>query len=174
MIWLSNCRWLAGSRDASELAAPELFVRELPLREFPKTAIWRVSARGLVAPRINGREATDEQFLPGWTDYRKRIPVREFNVATLLCVGKNTLEITLASGWYCGRISRGNYPDGRLAYGTTPSWAGELVLTFSDGRQQIITSNSDWRYAEENHLLFSDIYAGEKCDFCGTFPAAVV
>ena len=130
---LADRPWLGGSGDTDELAAPELFQRTVFLPERPVHAEWLVAARGLISLQINGKPVTDELFLPGWSDYRKRLPCRKIEVTSLLRRGENTLNVTVAPGWYCGKISRGNYPGGKVAYGKSHSWAGELHWHCADG-----------------------------------------
>lgn len=175
---LANCLWLGGSGDTDELAAPELFRRRVFLEKRPDHAEWIVAARGLISLEINGKAVTNELFLPGWSDYRKRLPVRKLDVIGLLQAGENILTVTVAPGWYCGCISRGNYPGGKVAYGKKHSWAGELHWHCSDGTAGIVASDSAWEYADQNSWIYSDFYAGEKRDYRRTpekfFPAVPV
>ncbi len=175
---LANCHWLSGSGNTDELASPELFQRTILLKEAPVHAEWLIAARGLISLQINGKSVTDELFLPGWSDYRNRLPLRKIEVTELLQCGDNTLSVTVAPGWYCGKISRGDYPGGKVAYGKNFSWAGVLHWQFADKITGFAASDTKWEYTDNTPLIYSDFYEGEKCDYRRTptkfFPAVTV
>ena len=44
---------------------------------------------------VNGRRVGDEYFMPGWTDYYKRIYYRAYDVTSLLQAGPNAVGAIL-------------------------------------------------------------------------------
>jgi hypothetical protein len=53
-----------------------------------------ITAWGLYRASINGRRVGQDVLTPGWTNYDARLAVQEYDVADLLTVGTNTIEIS--------------------------------------------------------------------------------
>ena len=51
-------------------------------------------------------EQVHDWFAPGWTDYRKRVPYRGYDVTALVRAGENALGVVLADGWYAGLLGK--------------------------------------------------------------------
>ena len=122
------------------------------------------TALGLCAFRINGRDVTEDQFLPGWTDYRVEVPYVAYDVTALLHPGTNRLDADLADGWFNGAIGRGRN-GGKDAYGPYNLLKAELHLHKKDGTKDVIVTDRSFQYRSEPcPIRFSDIYMGEKYD----------
>lgn len=70
-----------------------------------KKATLEMSACGVYYAELNGKPVGDFVLAPGWTVYAKRIQVQSYDVTDLM-ERTNTLTVEVASGWYCGNISR--------------------------------------------------------------------
>ena len=81
-----------------------------------RRATLRASALGVYEPYMNGQRVTDDLFLPGWTNYHRRIQVQTMDVTAMLA-RRNTLRLLCANGWAVGHIgydgSEKNYADRR-------------------------------------------------------------
>ena len=135
-----------------------VFRRRFSLKQAAMQAKLHVTALGIYEAYLNGERVGKNVFAPGWTSYSKRLQVQEYDVTHLL-QEDNELLITVAGGWFAGRISRGAYhniaEDSRLI--------AELEFLFSDGSVQRIQTDEQWESAQ-SPIQFSDLYDGETYD----------
>src|SRR5690606_38613342 len=90
-----------------------------------------VSALGIHVTEINGSSVGDSVLAPGWTSYDDRLVYETFDVTELLRVGPNAIGITVAEGWYRGRIG---FDGGRREiYGGRIGPIAQLELQGADG-----------------------------------------
>ena len=78
----------------------------------PDAATLVVTAHGLVEVFLNGARVGDDELVPGFTSYRKRLQVFTYDVAGLLRPGANRVEVLLSDGWFRGRHGFERRPDG--------------------------------------------------------------
>jgi alpha-L-rhamnosidase len=156
-----SARWIAaevvGSRR-TRAPAPHLrhaFQLAKPVRK----ARLHIAARGLYVCEINGQPVSADELAPGWTDYRKRIPARCYDVTDLLASGENAIGATLGDGWYCGRIA---WKD-RQYYGERPSLLAQLEIEHTDGSTTRVVTDESWKW-KTGALLENDLVTGESYD----------
>lgn len=65
--------------------------KDFTLAKPPQCAVLYVTSQGIVEPRLNGQKVGDDFLVPGWTDYRKRIYYRAYDVTPQVRQGDNTL-----------------------------------------------------------------------------------
>jgi len=118
-----------------------------------------VTSQGCAEMHLNGKRVGDEFFMPGWTDYRKRIYYRTYDVTSMLEQGANTIAGILGDGWFRGNISI----LGQNRYGKTLRLLAQLHIEYADGQTSIITSDPTWR-ASFGPIIESDMQAGETYD----------
>ena len=96
---------------------PILLRRRFPLPE-QAPATLEITALGLYEVFLNGARVGDHHLAPEWTDYRSRVQMQSFDVGSLLrwtgdgagsaaredSDGWNELLVSLADGWYSGRV----------------------------------------------------------------------
>jgi alpha-L-rhamnosidase len=124
-----------------------------------KEARLYITALGLFAAEINGHEIGNEKLAPGWTDYRKRVLARAFDVTHHLKHGANAIGVMLADGWYAGH-------DGwrdRQFYGDRPKLLVRLEARHPDGTVTEVVSNEAWMTAT-GPILEADLQMGESYD----------
>jgi len=124
----------------------------------PVRARLYVSALGLVEPWLNGEKVTQDLFVPGWPDYRRRVFYAAFDVTSLLRSGENTLGMILGDGWYSGTMIP------RHQYGQQAMLSAFLDLTGGDGRVTTITTGEAWRWTDAGPITMNSIYHGETYD----------
>ncbi|MFD0711527.1 family 78 glycoside hydrolase catalytic domain [Paenibacillus sp. GCM10027626] len=117
------------------------------------------TALGLYELELNGRRLNDQLFTPGWTSYHKRLQTQTFDVTEYIRFGGNAIGITVADGWYKGRI--GGHP--RDFYGNRRAALLELHLTYEDGSEQRVVTDGSWR-AETGPIVMASLYDGETYD----------
>jgi alpha-L-rhamnosidase len=131
------------------------------LRALPVRARVYATALGSYRLTVNGAPAGRGALLPDWTDYRYRLTYQTYDVTRLLRAGENAVGVVLGAGWYAGRMG---YWSKRYAYGPPPvRLLLELHLTYADGREETIASDTTWR-AAPGPILVSEIYDGEAYD----------
>ena len=120
----------------------------------------RATALGVYELMLNGRRVGNEVLQPGWTDYRKRVYFLEHDVTDCLTEGENILGAIVAPGWYAGFC--GPFED-KGFYGQEAWFSCELALTFEDGTQETIITDSSWE-GHAGPILSSDLLMGEAYD----------
>ena len=133
------------------------FRREFRLDKPVKRAVLYVTARGLFEVRLNGQRIGEDQFVPGWTDFKKQIQYLSYEVTDQLREGKNAAGAILGDGWYCGYLSGRK----RNNYGQYPELLFQLEITFADGSVRKLCSDEKWK-CTTGPILSSDIYDGEE------------
>jgi alpha-L-rhamnosidase len=142
------------------LPPPRTLRTEFSTREKPARATLYASALGLYSIELNGTRAHEDWFAPGWTDYRKCIPYRAYDVSALVRAGPNALGVVLADGWYCGMLGQRGQ---RNHYGSRSRFLGQFVLEYADGTREFVTSDEHWR-AHVGAWREADLYMGERYD----------
>jgi alpha-L-rhamnosidase len=118
------------------------------------------SALGLAEFHLNGRMVSDDYFTPGWTDYKKRVHYRAYDVTSLVRRGDNTLGAVLADGWFSGFVGyRGN----RDLYGSHPRLRAQLHLEYADGSSADLGTGPAWK-ASTGPIIEADFLKGETYD----------
>ncbi len=118
------------------------------------------TALGLVDMHLNGRPVSEDYFTPGWTDYKKRMYYRAYDVTKLVRHGDNALGAVLADGWFSGYIG---YRGDREHYGKQTRVRAQLHLEYSDGSSVDIGTGPNWK-ASTGPELEADFLKGETYD----------
>lgn len=130
------------------------------LSEVLGTETLLITAWGLYRASINGKRVGAEVLSPGWTNYDARLALQDYNVASLLQVGENTIEISLADGWFRSPLMwTGN--------GLANIW-GDKIGAFAELRvaplgQVVVATDASWK-SGETPVRKSGIYFGETYD----------
>ena len=119
-----------------------------------------ITARGLYELEINGRRVGTEVLTPGWTSYDTRLQYQTYDVTELVRRGANAVGVTIGDGWWRGRLA---WRDRRNTYGKDLALLAQIVVRYSDGREQIVATDERWK-AATGPLVASDIYNGEVYD----------
>jgi alpha-L-rhamnosidase len=130
---------------ANKVASARLYATSFGLNEF----------------YLNGQRVSDYYFTPGWTNYDKRLQYFTFDVTNQVKNGPNALSATLGDGWYRGFLG---WATRRNTYGERLALLAQLVITFTDGTQQIIATDDTWKAHNNGPIRMSDIYNGETYD----------
>ncbi len=139
---------------------PATYLRkDFTLTRQPVWACLYVSALGEVEPRLNGRKVGSDFFVPGWTDYHKRVYYRCYDVSHDLHIGSNALGAILGDGWFRGNLSI----IGQNIYGRKTRLLAQLQLRYADGSTGVIASDASWK-AGTGPILQTDHYDGETYD----------
>lgn len=176
--WSKTARWEMGLLEAGNWKAkwitPDLEEDEkksnpspILRREFAVNARKKIerariyaSAMGLYELELNGKRVGDDYFTPGWTAYDFRFQYQTYDVTAMLKNGANCLGAMLGDGWFRGRSG---WEGRRDLYGKKLALLAQLVIRYTDGTQESVTSDERWK-ASTGAVLASDIYDGEEYD----------
>ncbi|WNV85988.1 alpha-L-rhamnosidase N-terminal domain-containing protein [Umezawaea sp. Da 62-37] len=118
------------------------------------------TAHGIYELFVNGTRVGDQELTPGFTAYRRRLQVQRYDVADLLRVGANSVEVLLSDGWF-----RGRHGFERTADGFGDRVAALLALEVAhDGGTTVVTTGPDWR-SRPSRVTAADLMDGQRVDF---------
>ncbi len=147
-----------GGKEKKYLPSPHLR-KEFEVDGKIVRATLYATAQGFFEMHLNGKRVGDEYFMPGWTDYRKRIYYRTYDVTSMLDPGSNAIGAILGDGWFRGNIS----VKGQNQYGKHIRVKAQLQIDYADGRSKLITTGPSWK-GSFGPILESDMQAGETYD----------
>jgi alpha-L-rhamnosidase len=119
------------------------------------------SALGVYTVECNGSTVGDDVLAPGWTSYRHRLRYQTLDLTDDLRPGDNVLGVTVAEGWYRGRL--GFHGGRRDTYGNEIGPLAQLELHYDDGSADVVVTDRQWRAALDGRLSAS-LYDGETYD----------
>jgi alpha-L-rhamnosidase len=157
--WLGQ--WIGASFSGGpRTSSPAPYLRtEFRIAKQVTTARLYATALGLYECYLNGMRIGDALLTPGWTDYNKRIQYQVYDVSDLIKSGVNACGAILGDGWSVGHIAW----VGRQRYTDQPRLLVQIVLTYTDGSKEIITSDKSWKVTQ-GPILESDMLMGESYD----------
>ncbi|PRY45007.1 family 78 glycoside hydrolase catalytic domain [Umezawaea tangerina] len=118
-----------------------------------------VTAHGIYELFVNGTRVGDLELTPGFTAYRSRLQVQPHDVADLLHVGTNAVELLLSDGWF-----RGRHGFERTANGFGDRVAALLALeVVHDGGTTAVTTGPGWR-SRPSRITAADLMDGQRVD----------
>lgn len=152
--------WKGQLRDFAEFM-PVQYIR-IPCRaDKPiKRARIYATAHGVYRLEVNGIRPDDRELAPEVTAYKKYLQYQTYDITALLHQGDNMITVTLADGWWAGRIG---FTGDCCQYGNKTGLLLEADLLYEDGTCAIVTGE-DGVSSGNGPLIFSDIFVGEKYD----------
>ena len=109
---------------------------------------------------LDGKKVGTQYFAPGFTSYKSQLQYQVYDVTDMLSAD-STLMAVVAGGWAVGSFvfTRINRHDGdRQAFLCEPR------LTYADGTEEIIGTDTSWEVTEDGNYRMADIYDGETYD----------
>ena len=157
-LWIRPCE----PADPGPGARPAYVLRlDVELPGDVAAATLAATAHGIIEVFLNGRRVGDEELVPGFTAYRKRLQVFEWDVAGCLHGGTNRVEVLLSDGWFRGRHGFERRADG---FGTETALLLGLKGSSRSGVPFDVVSDATWRSAP-SHILRADLMDGQTTDF---------
>jgi len=122
-----------------------------------------VTSRGIYEVYLNGNRIGDDYFNPGLTQYNKTHLYQTFDVTEYIRPGKNALGAILAEGWWSGGATyMGEFWN---FFGDRQSLLAKLVITYADGKEDIIVSDpKTWSYFNNGPIVYGSFFQGEVYD----------
>ena len=144
--------------EGKTLRPSVIYSKTFPVHGGLVRATAHVTALGLVDLAINGKRVAQDRFSPGWTDYRKRVYARTYDVTKMVRGGYNLVATEVGDGWYSGYVG---YSRQRAHYGDRPRVRAQVDLEYADGTRQTIGTDEGWR-ATTGSTVSQDFLAGEE------------
>jgi hypothetical protein len=137
-----------------------LFRKEFTVNKKIANATLFITGLGQYEAYLNGDKIGTDFLTPGWTLYDKTIFYNTYDVTESLQEGKNALGVIVGNGFYY--VPRERYRKMSIAAGM-PIMICRLKISYVDGTEENIVSNSDWKTVP-SPITFSSIYGGEDYD----------
>ncbi|MDR9365601.1 MAG: family 78 glycoside hydrolase catalytic domain [Balneolaceae bacterium] len=122
------------------------------------------TARGIYEMYLNGERVGDRYFTPGLTQYNRHHMYQSYDVTDMVNSNEdNALGAWLSEGWWSGNITYSG--ENWNFFGDRQSLLAKLVVTYTDGTKNVITTNpDDWSYFSEGPILYGSYFQGEVYD----------
>ena len=143
--------------------------REFELSKPVARARVYMTARGVYDLYLNGTRVSEDYLAPGLTQYNKTHFYQTYDVTSALKQGQNTLGAVLGEGWWSGNVSF--TPENWNYWGDRQALLGQLILTYADGSEEAIVTDTDWQWTNDGPYRFGSIFQGEIYDATQTASA---
>ncbi len=156
--WISDPTYQFTEQKVSPI--PMLFRKQFSVSKPVASARLYATAMGVYEMTLNGQKVGDRYLAPGFTSYKSQLQYQTYDVTDLLA-DDSTLLTTVAGGWAVGSFvfTRKN----RIT-ADRQALLCELRITYTDGSQEIIGTDSSWDVTESGPVRMADIYDGETYD----------
>ena len=154
--------WITDNHDKDYPSAPMLR-KSFTTQEKIQQARLYVSAAAYYKMTLNGQLITSSHLNPGFTHYDKRNLYNTYDVTSLLLTGENVLSAVLGNGFYneAAPVATWSYEQAR--WRNRPRMICEMHISYTNGEEQIITSDSSWKTATGPYVQ-NNIYSGDTYD----------
>ena len=116
-----------------------------------------VTSAGCHEMYMNGERCSDDYLAPGKSDYNTELYYQTYDVTDMILSGENTLAGQVGVGWYNGG------PIGS-AYGMNLGLKAKLIITYKDGTEQVIDTDSSWLSTKDGPVTVNRLYTGQTID----------
>ncbi len=150
-----------------DVTAPPSYLRgEFKVKKPVRRATAYLASLGFADLSLNGKPVNEDFFSSGWTDYRKRVYYRAYDVTDDIRQGENAWGAVLADGWYSGHVAWGAQRD---HYGTKPRLRAMVRVEYEDGTHDAFATGEDWTVIEGPKQI-ADMLVGEEYDATKEVP----
>ncbi|HEX8119031.1 MAG TPA: alpha-L-rhamnosidase N-terminal domain-containing protein, partial [Pyrinomonadaceae bacterium] len=166
--------WLVGTWSAPLVKNNQGECRELrpapmlrkSFRISKPVARARVYSSGLAynSLTVNGRAASDALLDPSFTDYGKTVLYTTQDVTALLRQGENVVASELGSGHYDDATRTWDWGWEQAEWRGRPRLRLDLYVTYTDGSEQVISSDGTWKVSADGPVRYDSYYLGETYD----------
>lgn len=163
MMNISNWQgcWISDRNGIDYKPAP-YFRKVFDTDKTIKSARAYIAVAGLYELYINGEKIGNHRLDPMYTRFDRRNMYVTYDVTQQLQTGKNAIGVLLGNGWY-NHQSIGVWNFDRAPWRNRPAFCMDLRITYTDGSQETITSDLDWK-TSSGAVIFNNIYTAEHYD----------
>ena len=113
---------------------------------------------------INGKTTSDSVLDPGFTNYSKTVLYTTQDVTALLRQGENVLASELGSGQFDASARSWDWGWEHAEWRATPRLKLDLYITYTDGSEQVVSTDGSWRVSTAGPTRYDSYYLGETYD----------
>jgi len=113
---------------------------------------------------LNGQLTSDRVLDPNFTDYSKTILYSVQDVTSLLQQGENVIASQLGSGHFDDATRTWDWGWEQAQWRATPMLSLDLYITYTDGTEQIVSSDDSWKVSTAGPTRYDSYYLGETYD----------
>ncbi len=163
MMHISNWKgaWISDSQDINLKPAPYFRKSFQASQKIVKARVY-IAAAGLYELFVNGKQVSDHRLDPLYTRFDRRTLYVTYDVTSLLNSDSNVLGVLLGNGWYNHQSTAVWYFD-KAPWRARPKFCLDLRITYQDGREEVISSGTDWKTAL-SPIVMNSIYTAEHQD----------
>jgi alpha-L-rhamnosidase len=163
MMKISNWKgtWISDSKDIALKPAPYFRKQFQPSANVKRARIY-MAAAGLYELSVNGQRVGDHRLDPMYTRYDRRTLYVTYDVTSLVNSKEVVLGVLLGNGWYNHQSTAVWYFD-QAPWRDRPKFCLDLRITYQDGREEVISSGTDWK-TSLSPIVFNSIYTAEHHD----------
>lgn len=165
--WISDSRKLPeDDSDFYKKDQAPLFRKSFQAKKKIESARLYITGLGYYEAYINGDKIGDHVLDPGWTNYDKEILYSTYDVTDNIKRGEaNVIGIMVGNGWYnvLPLHMWGGLDMRKILSVGMPCVKAQLLITYSDGKTDVIATDDSWQTAP-GPILRNSIYLGEQYD----------
>ncbi len=154
-------KWITDTHNYHIKPAP-YFAKGIDLQKTVASARVYIAAAGLYELTINGIRIGDHRLDPMYTRFDRRNLYVTYDVTKHLRDGNNVLGVLLGNGWY-NHQSMAVWNFDQAPWRARPKFCLDLRITYTDGSQEIVSSDQSWKTAL-SPVVFNSIYTAEHYD----------
>ncbi len=145
------------SADIKNGTGIPVFRKRFALSDGVKKCVMNISAMGCFNVYANGRKVGNDELMPGWTDFTKRVMYYTYDITDIVS-RDNAVAVPVSSGWWAGRISLNTYGDNDTAV------ICEIETEYENGTKETVNSDLTWDVITSGCVRYADIWDGEVYD----------
>ena len=151
-----NAKWIL--HPENKLYEPVSFIREIKAKKKIKKATLNITALGVYYVELDGCRVGDFILAPGFTS-RRRVQYQSYDVTGMIKEG-SVLSVTVAEGWYKGKINFGADEGGPEK---KKSLMTQIDIVYSDNSKERIVTDTAWQ-VRKDMIRYAELYDGEIVD----------
>lgn len=113
---------------------------------------------------VNGKRASENVLDPGFTNYNRTVLYITEDVTALLRQGENVIASELGSGQYDSAARTWDWGWDQAEWRAEPRLRLDLYITYTDGSEQLVSSDSSWKASVAGPTRYDSYYLGETYD----------
>lgn len=160
--------WIKASEGLKKFNRLPVFKKTFSAGAGVKKCSLRITATGIFSVKINGTEIPD-YFMPAWSNYGKYINICNYDITEQLG-RENEIEVTVADGWYSGRLGYGGK---RNVYGDEKRLFAQITVAYENGTEQSSETDESWKVGL-SEVVSADFFDGEVLDFNGEYKNVLI
>ncbi|QGY42770.1 Bacterial alpha-L-rhamnosidase [Maribellus comscasis] len=153
--------WISDSYDFNIKPAP-YFRKEFSVGKKIKSARAYIAVGGLYELYLNGKRIGNHRLDPMYTRFDRRTLYVTYDVTQNLTNGENAVGVILGNGWYNHQSTAVWYFE-KAPWRARPKFCMDLRITYEDGSEETVSTNSDWK-TSLSPVVFNSIYTAEHYD----------